>query len=74
MTSLSSQTTPSAKLSYWTTGSPCSVFDDFEPAFLVKEYLSSEESTGEYLSDVFLALELIVVAWFPVHHTCRHMP
>ena len=51
---------------------PRTVFDDFEPAFMVIEYLSSSQAIAEYLSDVFRALELIVVARHLEYRTCHN--
>ena len=47
---------------------PHTIFDDFEPAFMILEYLA----TAAFLSEVFCALERVVVAWYPTYHTCRN--
>ena len=41
-----------------------------ERAFVIIEFLSTPESPGEYLSEIFRNLELVVAARFPVHHSC----
>ena len=46
------------------------IFDDFEPAFAIVEYLAMPKATVAFLLEVFSALELAVVARYP--HTCRN--
>ena len=48
------------------------VFDSFEPAFLIIEYLSVPEFPTDYLSEVLAALELVVVARIPENHTYQN--
>ena len=38
------------------------MFDDYEPAFKIVEYLAVPDATAAFLSEVFSMLELVVVA------------
>ena len=46
------------------------VFDDLEPAFKIVEYLATPDATAAFPSEVFSMLELVVVARYPIYHTC----
>ena len=46
------------------------IFDDFEPAFAMVEYLSTPDTTTAYLSEVSPVLKSVVVTRYPLHHIC----
>ena len=48
------------------------VCDDFEPTFAVVEFLATPDMSAAFLSEVFFALELVVVARFRDYHTCQN--
>ena len=50
---------------------PRTVFDDFAPAFAVDEFLAKPDTSAAFLSEVFFALELAVVACFPGYTIVR---
>ena len=52
-------------------GKKRTVFDDFETAFVIVEYLASPEMANDHLSTIFTTLGLVVVVRFLEHHSCR---
>ena len=51
---------------------PRTVFDDFKPAFQIVEYLATSDAMATFLSEVLIAMELVLVAQYPIYHTCKH--
>ena len=39
---------------------------------MIVECLATPDATAALWSEVFSALELVVVARYPIYHTCRH--
>ena len=51
---------------------PRTIFDDFEQTFMIGVYLATLDTTAALLLEVFSALELVVLAGYPIYHTCKH--
>ena len=51
---------------------PGTIIDDFGPAFAIVEYFATPNTTAAFVSGVFSAVQLVVVARYLIHHTWRN--